>query len=78
MTLFQQKLTNRNYDELLINSLVDFGNDDFGQTEPHTANKVLPKAGLNGFDWTFVQGSKFVLRLNIGAKNSPPSAIPET
>jgi hypothetical protein len=21
-----------------------------------TANKVLPKAGLNGFDWTFVQG----------------------
>ena len=23
--------------------------------------KVLPKAGLNGFDWTFVQGSIFVL-----------------
>jgi len=21
-------------------------------------NKVLPKAGLNGFDWTFVQGSR--------------------
>ncbi|MCZ2130721.1 MAG: hypothetical protein LC109_10695 [Bacteroidia bacterium] len=24
-------------------------------------NTVLPKAGLNGFDWTFVQGSTFVL-----------------
>ena len=30
---------------------------------------VLPKAGLNGFDWTFVQGSTFVLRLNFSAKN---------
>jgi len=29
----------------------------------------LPKAGLNGFDWTFVQGSAFVLRLNFCAKN---------
>jgi hypothetical protein len=29
----------------------------------------LPKAGLNGFDWAFVQGSTFVLRLNFGAKN---------
>ncbi len=34
-------------------------------------NKVLPKAGLNGFDWTFVQGSTFVLRLNFCAKNPP-------
>jgi hypothetical protein len=34
-----------------------------------TANKVLPKAGLNGFDWTFVQSSTFVLRLNFFAKN---------
>ena len=32
-------------------------------------NKVLPKAGLNGFDWTFVQGSTFPLRLNFSAKN---------
>jgi len=32
-------------------------------------NKVLPKAGLNGFDWAFVQGSTFVLRLNLCAKN---------
>jgi hypothetical protein len=32
-------------------------------------NKVLPKAGLNGFDWTFVQGSTFVLRLNFSAEN---------
>jgi len=32
-------------------------------------NKVLPKAGLNGFDWTFVQGLSFVLRLNFSAKN---------
>jgi len=32
-------------------------------------NKVLPKAGLNGFDWTFVQGSIFVLRFNFCAKN---------
>ena len=41
-------------------------------------NKVLPKAGLNGFDWTLLQGSIFVLRLNFCAKNPPPSAIPET
>jgi len=33
------------------------------------ANKVLPKAGLNGFDWTFEQVSTFVLRLNFCAKN---------
>ncbi|KFC22831.1 hypothetical protein IO90_04500 [Chryseobacterium sp. FH1] len=33
-----------------------------------TANKVLPKAGLNGFDWIFVQGSTFVLRLNFCTK----------
>ncbi len=32
-------------------------------------NTVLPKAWLNGFDWTFVQGSTFVLRLNFCAKN---------
>lgn len=37
------------------------------QISPAT-NKVLPKAGLNGFDWTFVQGSSFVLRLNFSAK----------
>jgi len=32
-------------------------------------NKVLPKAGLKGFDLTFVQGSTFVLLLSFGAKN---------
>jgi hypothetical protein len=32
-------------------------------------NKVLPKAGLNVFDWTFMQGSSVVLRLNFCAKN---------
>jgi len=32
-------------------------------------NTVLPKAGLNGFDWVFVQGSTFVLRVNFSAKN---------
>ena len=37
--------------------------------EGRTAKKVLPKAGLNGFDWTFMQGSKSVLRLNFCAKN---------
>src|SRR5690606_13502549 len=37
------------------------------ESRPH--NKVLPKAGLNGFDWTFVHGSTFVLRLNFSAKN---------
>ena len=31
-------------------------------------NTVLPKAGLNSFDWTFVQGSTFVLRLSFCAK----------
>ncbi|OJV27938.1 MAG: hypothetical protein BGO32_01935 [Bacteroidetes bacterium 37-13] len=40
--------------------------------QPHekkpSDNKVLPKAGLNGFDWTFLQGSTFVLRLNFCAK----------
>jgi len=32
-------------------------------------NTVLPKAGVNGSDWAFVQGSTFVLRLNVSAKN---------
>jgi len=32
-------------------------------------NKVLPKAWLNGFDWAFVQGSTFVLRVNFCTKN---------
>ncbi|MCZ2459296.1 MAG: hypothetical protein LC128_06685 [Chitinophagales bacterium] len=32
-------------------------------------NKVLPKAGLNGFDWIFVQGSTCILRLNFCANN---------
>jgi len=32
-------------------------------------NKVLPKAGLNSFDWAFVQGSTAVIRLNFCAKN---------
>jgi hypothetical protein len=40
-------------------------------TKQRTANKVLPKAGLNGFDWTSVQSSTFVLRLNFSAKNPP-------
>jgi hypothetical protein len=33
----------------------------FETKKQRTANKVLPKAGLNGFDWTFVQGSTFAL-----------------
>jgi len=33
-----------------------------------TANKVLPKAGLNGFDWAFVQGSTLVFQINSGAE----------
>jgi hypothetical protein len=33
------------------------------------ANKVLPKAGLNNFLSTEVQGSTFVLRLNFCTKN---------
>ena len=32
---------------------------------------VLPKAGLKGFDWTFVQSSTIVLQLNYCAKNPP-------
>jgi hypothetical protein len=40
--------------------------------EARTANKVLPKAGLNGFDWAFEQSSTFVLRLNFCAKNPRP------
>ena len=39
------------------------------EQEAHTHNKVLPKAGLNGFDWTFVHSSTFVLRLNFCVKN---------
>jgi hypothetical protein len=37
-------------------------------TKQRIANKLLPKAGLNGYDWTFVQSSTFVLRLNFCAK----------
>src|SRR5690606_26882103 len=32
-------------------------------------HKVLPKAGLSSSDWTFVQGSTFVLRLNFCTNN---------
>ena len=39
------------------------------EKEHRSDNKVLPKAGRNGFDWTFVQGSTFVLRLNFCANN---------
>ena len=41
------------------------------EKKQRTANKVLPKAGLNGFDWTFVQGSTAVILLNFCAKNPP-------
>ncbi len=34
-----------------------------------THNKVLPKAGLNGFVSTEVQSSTFVLRISVSAKN---------
>jgi hypothetical protein len=36
--------------------------------ECRTANKVLPKAGANGFDWTFVQGSTLVFQMNSSAE----------
>ncbi len=39
------------------------------ERKARTSNKVLPNAGLNGFDLTFVQGSTFVLRLNFCAEN---------
>ena len=32
-------------------------------------NIVLAIGGLNGFDWTFVQNSTFVLRIKFSAKN---------
>jgi len=34
-------------------------------------NIVLAIGGLNGFDWTFVQGSTAVIPLNFCAKNPP-------
>jgi hypothetical protein len=44
--------------------------DNLMATERKTgANKVLPKAGLNNFLSTEVQGSTFVLRLNFCTKN---------
>ncbi len=46
------------------------------RSKPAT-NKVLPKAGLNGFDWAFVQGSTFVLRLNFCAINPPLRQAPK-
>ncbi len=45
--------------ETTIDHIID------GQPRTTTANMVLPKAGLNSFDWTFVQGSTFVLRLDL-------------
>jgi hypothetical protein len=41
-----------------------------------TANKVLPKARLKDFYWTFVQGSTAVILLNICASISPTLAKP--
>lgn len=39
------------------------------EKEARTANIVLAIGGLNGFDWTEVQNSTFVLRLKFSAKN---------
>ena len=44
-------------------------NKTHGQTEGRPANTVLPKAGLNSFGWTFVQGSTAVILLSFCAKN---------
>lgn len=40
-----------------------------GRKESRTDNRVLPKAGLNGFVWTFVQNSTLVILMNFCAKN---------
>ena len=61
------KQTNKRNIDKNIKTTVELTNE----TKARTANKLLPKAGLNGFDWTFVQGSIFVLRLNFCAKNPP-------
>lgn len=36
-----------------------------------TANMLLPKAGLNSFNWAFMQSSTAVILLNFCAKNPP-------
>lgn len=46
--------------ELIGNVLLDLMT--YGQQEFTNANKVLQKVGRNGFDWTFAEGSSFVLR----------------
>lgn len=55
---------------------IDFMNINLSTENRAACNKVLPllvpinrEARLNGFDWVFVQGSTFVLRLNVSAKN---------
>ena len=57
--------TNKQNIDKNIKTTVELNNE----TKARTANKVLPKAGLNGFNWAFVQGSTFVLRLSFCAKN---------
>ncbi len=48
------------------------------RTRKPTANKVLPKAGVNGFDWAFVQSSTAVILLNFCAKTPLHFAKPQT
>ena len=40
-------------------------------------NKVLPKAGRNGFVWTFVQGSTLGFLMKFSAKNPRLRQYPE-
>lgn len=37
--------------------------------QEYTYNNDIAKSEVNDFNWTFVQGSIFVLRLNFYAKN---------
>jgi hypothetical protein len=56
--------------QLLTNMSANFGLDDFGRTEPHTANKGFAIAGVPCFADTFVQGGSSVLRMKFSA-NKP-------
>ena len=42
------------------------------KTSRAACNIGFARERVNGFDWTFVQGSTFVLRLNFSAKNPLP------
>jgi hypothetical protein len=58
LLLDQHTIKHMKKNQFKMNMTTKLDELNFAEREARTANKVLPKAGLNGFDWTFVQVSR--------------------